>query len=698
MTDRLRCLLHWIVTGLAAMLLGTAGHAQAPQPGKKAIAASLIPESTVVVPGETVTLALMMRPSKGWHGYWKNPGDSGIETQIAWNLPAGLTAGPIQYPVPGRLIIGGLMNYVYEGDYAQLIDVSVPADVAPGTRLPIRARVDYLACTDEICVPETANVAVDLKADAAPAAQANRAMFDRFRQALPKPLGSQARFERAGDRFRLAIPLPAGLELREPYFYPLTDGTLAYAAAQTFSRSGDTLIVEADASSNAGSFEALEGVLKLGDGNGLSLKAVPGAVPAAGDPLSQQSDQPAPGVAAVLAALLGALVGGLLLNIMPCVFPILSLKALSLAKAGGDEGVARREAIAYTAGAVLICLALGAALLGLRAGGAAAGWAFQLQDPRIILSLLLLVTAVALNLAGMFELAALTAGGRLAERGGLSGAFWTGGLAAFVATPCTGPFMGAALGAALVLPTPAALAVFAGLGLGLALPFLLLGFVPALRRRLPKPGAWMARFRRLMSVPMFLTVLALAWILGRQAGVDGMALGLAAAMLLGLALWWLGRRQERRGSWVPLAAAALTGALAVALVPVAATGLATPGPQSALKSEPFTESRLAAIRQEGRPVFAYFTADWCLTCKLNEKGALEREQVAKAFADKQVAVLVGDWTRGDAAIGRFLETHGRSGVPLYLYYEPGRPVEILPQVLTPARLVSMVQLKKGTSR
>ena len=698
MTDRLRCLLHWIVAGLAAMLLGTAGHAQAPQPGKKAIAASLIPESTVVVPGETVTLALMMRPSKGWHGYWKNPGDSGIETQIAWHLPAGLTAGPIQYPVPGRLIIGGLMNYVYEGDYAQLIDVSVPADVAPGTRLPIRARVDYLACTDEVCVPETANVAVDLKADAAPAAQTNRAMFDRFRQALPKPLGSQARFERAGDRFRLAIPLPAGLELREPYFYPLTDGTLAYAAAQTFSRSGDTLIVEADASSNAGSFEALEGVLKLGDGNGLSLKAVPGAVPAAGAPLSQQSDQPAPGVAAVLAALLGALVGGLLLNIMPCVFPILSLKALSLAKAGGDEGVARREAIAYTAGAVLICLALGAALLGLRAGGAAAGWAFQLQDPRIILSLLLLVTAVALNLAGMFELAALTAGGRLAERGGLSGAFWTGGLAAFVATPCTGPFMGAALGAALVLPTSAALAVFAGLGLGLALPFLLLGFVPALRRRLPKPGAWMARFRRLMSVPMFLTALALAWILGRQAGVDGMALGLAAAMLLGLALWWLGRRQERRGSWVPLAAAALTGALAVALVPVAATGLATPGPQSALKSEPFTESRLAAIRQEGRPVFAYFTADWCLTCKLNEKGALEREQVATAFADKQVAVLVGDWTRGDAAIGRFLETHGRSGVPLYLYYEPGRPVEILPQVLTPARLVSMVQLKKGTSR
>jgi thiol:disulfide interchange protein/DsbC/DsbD-like thiol-disulfide interchange protein len=690
MTGLFRHLHLWIVAGLAAMLLGTATHAQLPTPGKNAIAASLVPESTAVVPGQTVTLALTMRPSKGWHGYWKNPGDSGIETQIAWELPAGLTAGPIQYPVPHRLIISGLMNYVYEGDYAQLIDVEVPAGIAPGTRLPIRARVDYLACTDEICVPETANVAVDLEAAPAPAAQSNRAMFDRFRQALPRPLGSEARFERSGNRFRLAIPLPAGVELREPYFYPLTDGALSYAAAQTFSRSGDTLIVETDAPSNGGGLGAVEGVLKLSEGNGLSLKAVPGAVPAAGAPAISEGAQPAPGAYAMLAALLGALLGGLLLNIMPCVFPILSLKALSLARAGGDEGDAKREALAYTAGAVLICLALGAALLGLRAGGVAAGWAFQLQDPRVILSLLLLITAVALNLAGLFELPAITGGGRLAERRGLSGAFWTGALAAFVATPCTGPFMGAALGAALVLPTALALAIFAGLGLGLALPFLALGFVPALRRRLPKPGAWMERFRRLMSVPMFLTALALAWILGRQAGVDGMALGLAAALALGLALWWVGRRQGRARSWLPLAPAVLAAALALVLLPTAAAAPATAAPQGLLKPEPFSEARLAALQQSGRPVFVYFTADWCVTCKVNEKGALEREQVAEAFAGKQVAVLVGDWTRGDAAIGRFLEKHGRSGVPLYLYYAPGKPVEILPQVLTPSRLVSLV--------
>ena len=684
---------HWLcllIASLAALVLDPAAGAQLPQPGKNAIAASLVAESPVVIPGETVTLALVMRPSPGWHGYWKNPGDSGIETQIDWTLPQGLTAGPIQYPVPDRLLIGGLMNYVYEGDYAQLVDVTVPADVALGTILPIRARVDYLACTDEVCVPETANVAVDLRAGPASEARTNRAMFDRFRQALPKPLGSEARFERAGDRFRLAVPLPAGLELGEPYFYPLTDGALAYAAEQNFSRTGDTLIVETVAAAN-GDPDTVEGVLQLGDGNGLSLNAVPGPVPAAGTALARDgAGRPAFAASAVLAALFGAIVGGLLLNVMPCVFPILSLKALSLAKAGGEEGAVKREALAYTAGAVLICLALGAGLLAIRAGGAAAGWAFQLQDPRVILSLLLLITAVALNLAGLFELPAVTAGNRLAGRGGTSGAFWTGALAAFVATPCTGPFMGAALGAALVLPTAVALAIFAGLGLGLALPFLALGFVPALRRRLPKPGPWMARFRQLMSVPMFLTALALAWILGRQAGADGMALGLAAAMLLALALWWVGRRQGRARAWLPLAPAALAAVAAMILIPTAAGEPAVATAQSALNPEPFSEARLAALQQEGRPVFVYFTADWCVTCKVNEKGALEREAVAAAFAARQVAVLVGDWTRGDAAIGRFLEKHGRSGVPLYLYYAPGKPVEVLPQVLTPSRLVSMV--------
>jgi thiol:disulfide interchange protein/DsbC/DsbD-like thiol-disulfide interchange protein len=664
-----------VMTLVAALLLAAPVHA------KNNIAASLVPESRTVAPGQTVTLALIMRPEKGWHGYWKNPGDSGMETAIAWRLPSGVTAGPIQYPVPDRLIIAGLMNYVYKGDYTQLIDVSVPAGLASGTRLPLQGKLDYLACTDQICVPESAEIATEL--EVGPPATRN-ADFDTYRQALPKPLGSEGRFELASSGFRLAVPIPASMDVGEAYFFPLTDGALAYAAPQKVSRAGDTLIVETEAGSAAGTIGPIEGVLKVGENQGLAFRAVRGAVPAAGVALAP-AEQAAGSGSTIIAALLGAIVGGLLLNVMPCVFPILSLKALSLAKAGGDEGEARREALAYTAGAILVCLALGGALLAIRASGAAAGWAFQLQDPRVILFLLLLVTVIALNLAGLFELPSLSGGSRLAERKGAAGAFWTGGLAAFIATPCTGPFMGAALGAALVLPTAAALAIFAGLGFGLALPFLLLGFVPALRRRLPKPGAWMERFRRIMSVPMFLTALALAWVLGRQAGVDGMALGLAAALIVGLALWWVGQRQGHGRVWLPLAPAALAAVAALLLVQTA-TEPAIASTQGALKSEPFSEARLSQLRGQARPVFVYFTADWCVTCKVNEKGALERQETAEAFAQKNVAVLVGDWTRGDAEIGRFLASHGRSGVPLYLYYAPGQEPQILPQILTPGRL------------
>lgn len=673
-----------------ALLFASAAPAQLPQPGRNAVAVQLVAETDAPAPGETLSLALVMKPDAGWHGYWKNPGDAGVESTIKWTLPPGVSAGPIQYPVPQTLIISGLMNYVYEGPYAQLVALKLDSGIAPGTRLPIRGKYDFLACTKEICVPQSANVALDLVVGAPGAVPSRRAEFDAYRAAMPKPLGSEARFEVTGGRFRLAIPIPAAMTLSEPYFFPVTDGALAYAAPQQISRAGDMLIVETESGGQNPS--TVEGVLKIGAAEGLTLSARPGTVPAAGVALSESGEQGKGlgdgGGGAILAALGGALIGGLLLNIMPCVFPILSLKALSLAKTGADEAAARREALAYAGGAILICLALGAVLLALRAGGATVGWAFQLQDPRVILFLLLLVTGIALNLAGLFELPQLAGGSRLAAQGGTTGAFWTGALAAFVATPCTGPFMGAALGAALVLPTAAALAIFAGLGLGLALPFLLLGFVPALRRRMPKPGAWMERFRRILSVPMFLTALGLAWILGRQSGVDGMALGLAGTLVVALALWWVGRRQGRGRAWLPLAPAALAAIAAIALVPTSGAP-AEARARGLIASEPFSEARLAALQAEGRPVFAYFTADWCVTCKVNERSAIERTEVADAFAARNVAVLVGDWTRGDAAIGRFLEKQGRSGVPLYLYYAPGKPVEVLPQILTPSTLIAL---------
>lgn len=682
-------LLHCIFMTLALLGLshGPAGFAQS---SGTHIAARLVAESPTPAPGKTVTIALAMAPAPGWHGYWKNPGDAGVETRVNWSLPKGVTASPLAYPVPGRLTIAGLMNYVYEGPYAHLVTLTIPAGLAPGTPLPIRAEADWLACTDKICVPERDSLALDLVAGDGRVAPADREQFDRWRAAQPKPVSLAGRFAAEGGKTRIAIPLPETLALTDPYFFPLTQGVIAYAAPQRISRSGNDLVIETAAGDAPGN--TLDGVLAIAPGNGLAIHAVSGQVPAAGNPIAAtSSDLAKSGLSTLLATFGAALLGGLLLNIMPCVFPILSLKALSLVRQGEDERHARIEALAYAGGVILVCLVLGGILLGLRAGGEALGWAFQLQDPRVILILLLLVSAIGFNLAGLFELPALAAGAGLTRSGGAAGAFWTGVLAAFIATPCAGPFMAGALGAALILPAVAAILIFFGLGLGLALPFLLLGFMPPLRRLLPRPGAWMATFRRILSLPMFVTAIGLVWILGRQAGVDAMAIGLSALLLLAAGLWWTGLRQlgGKGAAWAPaLAALAIVLVVTFEIPKSPAKGEAASGVAGA---ETFSEGRLAALRKEKRPVFVYFTADWCLTCKVNEKTAIERTEVTSAFAKAGVATLVGDWTRGDPAISRFLAAHGRSGVPYYLFYPAtgGEPRE-LPQILTPSVLLALV--------
>jgi thiol:disulfide interchange protein len=396
-----------------------------------------------------------------------------------------------------------------------------------------------------------------------------------------------------------------------------------------------------------------------------------------------------------LIALGAALLGGLLLNLMPCVFPMISLKAMSLVRTGSDDRAARIEAIGYATGAIGTIAAMGAALLMLRRGGAALGWAFQLQDPRVVTGLLLLIIAIATNMAGLFELPSMNLAGGPASSG-YWGSISTGALAAFIATPCTGPFMAGALGAAMILPTPAAMAVFVGLGIGLALPFLCLGFFKPLRRWVPRPGPWMTTFRHLLSLPMFATALGLAWILGRQVGLDGLMQALAAALLLGLALWWYGLRQ-RAGKHGHMAAIAAFFAVIGALFWVPAGGpakAASIAPEKdALMSEPFSETRLQALRSEGRPVFLYLTADWCLTCKVNEATSLANADVAKAFARHNVAVLRGDWTRQDPAISRYLKAQGRAGVPLYLWFRPGGEAQELPQVLSPDMLEKLLVSK-----
>ncbi|SDA20658.1 protein-disulfide reductase DsbD [Sphingomonas sp. NFR15] len=676
--------LHYLFVTILAVFAASAAHADAPGAlgAGPHLAIRLVAESTTPAAGSTVTLALDTRPEPGWHGYWQNPGDAGFPAKLDWSLPKGVTADPPLYPVPERLLVAGLMNYVFEKPYAPLVKLHVPAGLAAGTALPVELHMSYLVCTQTVCVPEAADLATDLTVGDGAATAETRARFDAWRRAIPKPLGAAATVQSANGALRIAVPYPGGAPLADAYFYPVSTGLVDYAAPQTIARDGDRIVITTKP--GAGGSGTLSGVLAIGGGQGLVVDAKPGIVAA---PSAAPAEAPAPG--ALLAALLafgGAMLGGLILNIMPCVFPILSLKALSLARGHLDERAARHEALAYTAGVVMVCIALGAVILALRAGGSAIGWAFQLQDPRAIVVLLLLVVALSLNLGGLFEIPTPRF---VNAAGGAGGAFATGALAAFIATPCTGPFMGAALGAALVLPWYAALAVFAGLGIGLALPFLALGFVPALRKLLPKPGGWMETFRRILSIPMWLTAIALAWVLGRQVGVNGLAAGMVAALAVALLLWWGGLRQ-RKGK--PFGVAALVGIVAVVTVSSAsAARLHAPAPVVASADEQaFSTARLARLRAANRPVFAYFTADWCLTCKVNEKAAIETDATRAAFARKNVVVLVGDWTNGDAALGRFIEAHNRAGVPLYLYYAPGAAEpQVLPQVLTSGMLAAL---------
>ena len=651
----------------------------------------LVAESQHPAPGRPLTLAVATTPETGWHGYWQNPGGAGLPAQFTWTLPAGAQASAPAYPVPTTFLLVGIMNYIYDAPYAPLVTVNVPAGLAPGSAFPIRAHVSYLVCSDSLCVPETADLSLDLTIGDGAVTTEDQARFDTWRSALPRPLGSPATVQASGDQVRIVVPYPATAAApNQAYFFPLTEHSIDTAAPQTITRDGDRLVIATRMESGAQA-GPIAGVIRVAPGQAFSIQAQPGTVAPASGAAAAATDPSTDlvgGVAGTTAlAFLGAVLGGLILNIMPCVFPILSLKALSLVRGHVCASEARLEALAYTAGVIVVCLALGGAILALRAGGTAVGWAFQLQSPKVLVVLLLLSVALALNLAGLFEFATP---GFVGRAGSSSGAFSTGALAAFIATPCSGPFMGAALGTALVLPWPAALAVFGGLGLGLALPFLLLGFVPALRRLLPKPGGWMATFRRILSVPMWLTAIALGWVLGRQVGVDGLTITLAIALLVGLVLWQGGMRQQRGlpFGWV---SAVVIVALAAAGGNLAANGHAAPSAAPTAQGvEPFSEGRLAALRAQNRPVFAYFTADWCLTCKVNERAAIDTDATRAAFAHNHTAVLIGDWTDGNPALGRFIEAHGRAGVPLYLYYRPGAAEpEVLPQVLTPGSLTAL---------
>ena len=657
---------------------GSADIPSAARYGDENIAVQLYAENPPEA-GETWMLALRFTPkSDEWHGYWANPGDAGQGMRLRLDLPPGWSLGSPGYPVPQRLMIGRLMNHVYKGPYTVLVPVNVPAGAAVVEAPQVFGHVEYLACTDAICVPQDAVLAVRQDGD-----------FARWRAEAAPVIDAAGFFAIARGKLRLAIPLPASVDLPDPHLFIANERLVDYAAPQVFRRKGDVLVAEiALAQYRADEPSALGAILSFGDGSGIELGATPGDVPSGGEVIAGASAIPA--IAPLWMLVLGALAGGLLLNIMPCVFPILSLKALSLARAGESEANARREGLAYTAGVVLACVALGALLLALRAAGEQVGWAFQLQEPGVVVALLVLASIITANFAGVFELPSFS----FTRSGEPAGAFATGLLAAFVATPCTGPFMAAAMGAALVLPVAEAILLFAMLGLGLALPFLAIGFVPALRRMLPRPGAWMERFRRIMAIPMGLTALALLWLMVQLGGRGFAMFGLVMLFGIILGLWVVGRLQRAgKMAWPAFGLVAapflIFGAFALPASFAAQGAKATRSLHTPLV---FSEEVLAEARSGDAPVFLWFTADWCVTCKVNEAIAIEREEVRAAFEEAGVVTIVGDWTVRDETITRFLTKQGAAGVPLYLWYPAGSDAaEQLPQVLTPDMLIQRAQ-------
>ncbi len=679
---------------LLFLLVGLAAPAAAQIDQLPKVHARLVSDRDGVRPGGTFTVALEEDIRSGWHTYWFNPGDAGAPTDIKWDLPPGWKAGAIQWPYPIRIPVGPLMDYGYEGKVWLLVDLTAPADAKPG-QVILKALAQYLVCR-EVCIPEDASLELPVVIDpqAGGASPVSAADFAAARAKIPAASPWPMHYALGRDlRFYIQAPALAGAARpTEVRFYPAQPGLVADAAPQSFGFAKDGVVMRLTPGGKLARLKSLTGVVVLTSADNsvqaLEVKAAPGIVPEAktGGDLS------------LWLALAFAALGGLILNIMPCVLPVLAMKALALAgHAGADRRHARLESFSYSIGAVISFVAFGLVIVALRAGGAAIGWGFQLQEPIVVVLLALLMFAVGLNLSGVFEVQPIAVGDALARKGGLVGAFFTGVLAVAVAAPCTAPFMATAIGYGFTQSPLVVVAVFTALGLGFALPFLLLGLWPAMHRILPKPGPWMVRLKKLLAIPMYAAAAWLIWVLAQQVDRTALIASLAAMAGAAVALTIWGalpmRSKPVRIAGTIVALLSLAGtAYALSYVvaarppaPVAVTAYA------GMKSEPYTAARLDALRKANRPVFVDATASWCITCLVNEEAALSRPAVHTAFKDRKVALLVADWTNRNPEITTLLEAHGRSGVPLYLYYAPGSAEpKILPQILTEGEVLKVL--------
>jgi thiol:disulfide interchange protein DsbD len=664
-----------------------------------------------LTPGKAVTLGLKIEHQPHWHTYWQNPGDSGLPTTLEWTLPAGVQAGDIQWPTPKKLPIGPLLNYGYEDTLLLPVAVTLPAGFN-AEALDVKLHAEWLVCKD-VCIPESGDFALRLPAQAATAGHA--ALFAAAAAAQPQA-AAQAQTAVSFDGTVMVVRvsgLPAAWQGRAMSLLPEVPGLIQTAAPQQNQWADGTWTARVALDPQRSAAPNTLAAVLIADGQpaGLRLQTAitaawpaaapaPAALPALITPSAPPS--PAPEAAASLGlALLLALAGGALLNLMPCVFPVLSLKVLGFARHADDRRALLVGGLAYTIGVVLSFVALAGLLLALRAGGEQLGWGFQLQTPAVVALLAALFTLIGLNLAGVFEIGSVLPSSWAAAqaRHPVVDALLTGVLAVAVASPCTAPFMGASLGAAVALPTAQALLVFAFLGLGMALPYLAASAWPQLARLLPRPGVWMAHFKTLMAFPMFATVVWLVWVLGQQTGIDGAAALLILLVALAFLAWALGsptlgtvaRRSLGATALAVMAAALFWAAPALHQEAIAAAGSADAA-HPADTWQPWSAERVAQAQAEGRTVFVDFTAAWCVTCQVNKRTVLSRSEVKAVFEDRKVLLLRADWTRRDAAISAELARLGRSGVPVYAVYAPGAAApRLLSEILSTGEVRAAIE-------
>jgi len=663
--------------------------------------------------GQTLWVGLQLQHQPEWHTYWRNPGDSGLPTQLEWNLPAGVQAGPIAWPLPSKLRAGGLTNYGYDKTVLLAVPLVISGEFKASSSLGIRLHANWLVCRLE-CIPQEGDFQLHLPTQTSHAPLA--AAFETVLAQQPKPVLSaktDAQFDVQGKAQSISLRvggLPAALQGHRLAVFPTAPEILESAteqhplASQSWQGADWTAKLPL---SNLRQSSPTRLSLLLVDSQGAQQQGfdinipIPSAWPAAPDGLiADTSGTPLQPPAAEVGrwgfvlALAGAFVGGLILNLMPCVLPILAIKVLSFAQHSRQHRTHRIAGLAYTAGVVLSFLLLGAGVLALRSAGEQLGWGFQLQSPLVVSALAVLFTLIALNLWGLFELGLVLPSSWVTfqARHPVSDAFLSGVLAVAIASPCTAPFMGASLGLAMSLPAPQALAIFASMGLGLALPYLLASGWPAVARRLPHPGPWMVMLRQLLAFPMLATVVWLLWVLGQQTSLDASTLLLAG--LLGLsALVWSTRFRTRSGRLlqllfaVSLAWASVSWVQLVLEVDHTAPSNSSPAPTvGAPLWQDWSQDKVAQSLAQNQPVFVDFTAAWCVTCQINKKTTLGSPTVLSDFQAHQVRLLRADWTRRDPAITAALSALGRSGVPVYVLYAPGRAPLVLSELLSASQI------------